>query len=237
MSPFGPFRVIRSSVIIATLVVFGGAAAAHAQVFIGGGPVPRRGSWEISGGGLWSQGYDLGDTPATLTRNPGTGSGPFELFASETRVEPAPAGHGRLAIYLAPRVSIEGGVQYSRPRLSTSLSSDAEGAAPITVSETVTRYVFTGSVVFHFNSFGNGRGVPFVFGGGGYVRELHEGAELVETGQEIHLGAGIKYWFGARRRRAGLRGDVGLSLRDRGIDFSEQRRTLPTAGVSFVYLF
>lgn len=227
--------ILRSSLTVAFLLV--AAVGAQAQVWIGGGSVPRRGSWEVSGGALWSQGYDLGDRTATLTRNPGTGPSPFELFTAETRLDPAPAGHGRLGIYVARRVSLEGGIQYSRPLLTTTLSNDAEGAASITASETVTRYVFTGSIVFHLGSFAGGRATPFVLGGGGYVRELHEGAELVETGQEVHAGAGVKFWFGTGRRRAGVRGDVGVSLRERGITFTEARRTVPTAGVSLIYLF
>lgn len=222
---------------LAIAFLLAAGADAHAQVWMGGGSVPRRGSWEISGGALWAEGYDLGDRTATLTRNPGSGPAPFELFAAETRLEPAPAGHGRLAFYVARRVSLEGGLQYSRPLLTTTLSNDAEGAASITASETVTRYVFTGSILFHLGSFAGGRGMPFVLGGGGYVRELHEGAELVETGQEVHAGAGVKFWFGTARRRAGLRGEVGVSLRERGVDFSDARRTIPTAGVSLVYLF
>ena len=205
----------------------------------GGGDTPRAGSKEFSGGATWSQGYDLGATRATLTRNPGTGSTPFELFSADTRIDSAPAGHARLGVYLARSVSIEGGVQYSRPMLRTRLGDDAEGAEAITASETVTRLVFTGSVLFHIvpASFAGGRGVPFIFGGGGYVRELHQGNELVETGREIHVGGGLKYWFGSGRRRAGLRGDAGVSLREKGIDFGDARRMVPTAGVSLLYLF
>jgi hypothetical protein len=205
----------------------------------GGGGAPRGGSVEFSGGALWSQGFDLGDRSATLTRNPATGSAPFELFTADTRFDAAPAGQARLGVYLARSISIEGGLQYSRPVLRTRLANDAEGAEAITASETVTRLVVDGSVVVHLLplSFGGGRGVPFLLGGGGYVRELHEENELVETGREIHVGGGIKYWFGSGRKRAGLRGDLGVSMREKGADFSDNRRMLPTAGVSFLYLF
>ena len=30
-----------------------------------------------------------------------------------------------------------------------------------------------------------GKGVPFVLGGGGYIRELHEKNEVVETGRRV----------------------------------------------------
>ena len=204
-----------------------------------GGDAPRAGSKEFSGGATWSHGYDLGATRATLTRNPGTGTTPFELFSADTRIDAAPAAHARLGVYVARSVSLEGGVQYSRPMLRTRLGNDAEGAAAITATETVTRLVIDGSVLFHLwpASFGGGRGVPFIIGGGGYVRELHQGNELIETGREIHVGGGLKYWFGSGRRRAGLRADVGVSMREKGIDFGDARRTVPTAGVSLLYVF
>ena len=43
-------------------------------------PAPHAGSWEISGGFLWQGGFDLGDRDAELTRNPATGTGPYDLF-------------------------------------------------------------------------------------------------------------------------------------------------------------
>lgn len=235
----GPQMAARFRVpVAAALWLLVSAATASAQVWIGAGrPAPRRGSIEFTGGILWSRGFDLGDTPAVLTRNPTTGSSPFIWFNSDTRLEPAPGALARLGVYLSPRVSIEGGVQYSRPKLSTRVSGDAESAVSATISESLSRYVFDGAVVVHLPSFGGGRGVPFVTGGAGRIRELHDGNELVETGTLYHAGAGVKVWFGASRRRFGLRGDVGFAIRDGGFDFDEGRRTVPTAGASLIYLF
>jgi hypothetical protein len=215
------------------------APPAAAQVWIGGGTAPRAGSLEFSGGLLWAQGYDLGSTAATLTRNPTTGSSPLELFDASTSVDPASGAQARLGVYLSRSVSIEGGMQYSRPVLGVRLSGDAEGAESLTAAETIMRYVFDGALVVHLQplSFARGRGVPFVTGGVGYVRELHEGSELVETGTEVQAGAGVKLWFGERRRRFGIRGDVGFALREAAPDSSDGRRTVPTAGVSMLYLF
>jgi hypothetical protein len=79
--------------------------------------------------------------------------------------------------------------------------------------------------------------VPFLAGGAGYLRELHDGAELIETGRIYHGGAGLKLWFGQGARRLGVRADVGIATRDGGFDFRDGRRTLPTAGFSLAYLF
>jgi hypothetical protein len=230
-------RVARSGLLTALLVSLSEPAAA--QVWMGGRALPRAGTVEFSGGVMWAPGYDLGDSTATLSRNPSTGSSPFELFSAAASVEPAVGAHARLGVYLSRRVSVEGGVHYSRPVLSVSVSGDAEGAEAIAPAETVTRYVFDGSLVVHLLalSFADGRGVPFVTGGGGYVRELHEGNELVETGAQYHAGGGLKLWFGERRRRVGIRGDIGISFREGASDFSDGRRMVPTAGASLLYLF
>ena len=75
------------------------------------------------------------------------------------------------------------------------------------------------------------------YGGAGYLRELHEEDALVEEGVEYHAGAGLKWWFGQGSRRFGVRGDVGMSVRDGGFDFDEGARVVPVAGVSLVYTF
>jgi hypothetical protein len=213
-------------------------SAARAQVYLGS-DAPHRGSWEVSGGAIWSDGYDLGARPAELTRNTGTGTGPFELFTSSTQVGTVTGGQGRIGVYLSRRVALEAGVQFLRPVVSSRLTSDFEQAEDTTATETISRYVIDGSVVFHVTglSFAGGKGVPFLTGGAGYLRELHDQDELIETGRTYHGGAGLKLWFGRGGRRLGVRADVGLAMRDGGFDFSEDRRTFPTAGFSLAYLF
>jgi hypothetical protein len=141
-------------------------------------------------------------------------------------------------VYLSKAISIEAGLQYARPTLSSTLTSDAEDAPDLTAVETITRYMVDGSLVLHLTglSFAGGRGVPFLSGGGGYLRELHERNEFIETGREYHSSAGLNLWFG-RTPRLGLRVDAGASIRDGGADFRSGRRTVPTAGFSLAYLF
>jgi hypothetical protein len=230
----------RAPALVASFFLLCSVTPAAAQVWIGsGGSRPAEGSVEFSGGVVYAQGYDLGSGTASLTRNPTTGSSPFDLFDASATIDPTSGVQAKLGVYLTRSVSIEGGVQYSRPVLGISLTGDAEGADAITAAETITRYVFDGALVIHLlpMSFASGRGVPFVTGGGGYVRELHEGNELAETGRQYHAGAGVKLWFGERRRRFGVRGEVGVALREGGSDFSDGRRTVPTVGASLLYLF
>ncbi len=79
--------------------------------------------------------------------------------------------------------------------------------------------------------------MPFVFGGAGYMRELHDRDALVEDGFEYHAGLGLKWWFNESRRGFGIRGDVGVSIRDGAFDFEDGRRIVPVAGGSLIYRF
>jgi hypothetical protein len=192
----------------------------------------------VGGGVVFVGGYDLGERAAELTRNAGTAAGPFEQFTTSSRVTGVPGLQGRLGYYLTHDLVVEGGFRFSQPVLEMRLTGDAEDAQDETAEETLSQYVFDVSAVWHLSglAFSNGRGVPFVTAGAGYLRELHEGDELVETGTAFQVGGGFKYWFGDTRR-IGMRGDVGVAIREGGIDFEESVRVLPTAGASVVFLF
>jgi hypothetical protein len=211
------------------------AAPAAAQGFLRR-DTPRAGSWELGGGVTWTGGFSGSDRTAELTRN-GETSGGFDLFDSSRKVTSAPGLGAALAFYASPAIAVEAGFRWSKPRLSIRLSGDFEEAGELSAEEDLTRYVFTGSVVFHLRSGPGRRLIPFVAGGAGYIRDLHEGAQLVETGTEYHALGGMKYWFGTARRRFGIRGQAGLSVSDGGFDFKDEPRTVPTASASLVYLF
>lgn len=202
-------------------------------------PAPHAGSIEISGGLAWGGGFDLGSADATLTRNPGTGAGGFDLFVADSRLDSGLGPLARLAVFLSPTVSVEAGFRLLRPTLSVDLGADAEEAAETTATETINQYTIDGSLVWHLTgaAFAGGRAVPFLAGGAGYLRDLHDGNELMETGIEYHAAAGVKYWLSERPRRAGIRGEVGVSVRDGGFDFRDGTRTVPVASVSLVFLF
>lgn len=201
--------------------------------------VPRTGSWEISAGAVWLAAFDLEDRTAELTRNSSTDTSPFEQFTTTSRLDSATGVQGRLAYYVTRSVAIEAGARYAKPTLAVRITGDAEQAADVTAEERISHYVFDGSVVLHLRqlSFASGRAVPFLAVGGGYVRELHEGDELVETGTEYHAGAGLKILSRPGPRRSGLRVDVGISSREGGLDLADRRSTQTFAGISLLYLF
>src|SRR5262245_38551811 len=146
---------------------------AEAQVYAGG-DAPRRGSYEAAGGGMFLPGFDMGTVPAQLTRS--TPTEKFDLFTSQSEVSGFPGVFVRLGYYLADGVSVEGGFRYARPTHSVHLSGDAESAPDVTAEQTLSHYVFEGSVLWHFRdlSFASGSAIPYISGGAGYLRELHE---------------------------------------------------------------
>jgi opacity protein-like surface antigen len=219
-------------IVIAVVVMAMLPAAASAQPVYIGKETPHRGTVEIGAGGVWIGGYDAGGTQATLTR-PGSET-PLTLFAVESRMRSAPGAEAHLGIFLSRRVSLEGAFQYSRPILRAQVKSDFESAPDTDVEGVVVTYLARGSLLYHF---GTGRFVPFVSGGGGYLRQIDdENADLV-TGTEIHAGGGIKYWFGSGGRRLGLRMNAGMSSRRKTVAFEQKRRMIPSVGAGLAFQF
>lgn len=193
----------------------------------------RGGRVEVSGGGVFVGGFDLGETQAQLTSNAG---GKFDLFSTSGKVKAAPGVQARLGFFLTRALAIEGGVRWTRPVFAVRITGDTEGAPDTTAEETLNQYLFDGSAVLHFGSPGGARATPFIFGGAGYLRELHEEDALVEEGVEFHAGGGVKIWMGASRR-VGVRAEAGLSVRDGGFDVDEKRRAIPVAGGFLFWVF
>jgi len=217
----------------AGLVLLLTAAAASAQPYPRS-DVPRRGSIELGGSVTWSLGYDAGDRDATETPNSSTGAPPLTLFTTTSTVKDAIGADARVGVFVSNRVSVEGLFQYSRPVLEASIADDFENAAPIVASDQLSIYTFGGSVLYHF---GSGGVVPFVAGGAGYMRQVHEGNSDVLTGTEFHGGGGLEIWMGEGARRFGLRIDAQVSSRDKSIAFEDKRRIVPVLGFGASYLF
>jgi hypothetical protein len=211
-------------------------SAAAAQVYIGPA-APHRGSIEVGGGVTFVPGFDMGSRTADLTTSSPTTR--YDLFTTDSSVGDFTGLQARVGYYFSRAISLEAFVRYAQPELSVALSGDAESAADVTATETASHYVFGGSLNFDFRgaSFAGDRGVPFVSGGAGYLRELHEGNMLVETGVEYHATAGLKYWLGSGAHRFGLRFEAGLSAREGGLDNEDTRRVQPMAAAGLSYLF
>lgn len=194
---------------------------------------------EIGGGILG--GASLGSADANLRAN-ATVKQPSPLFSTTTTMSSASSVHARIGYALNQRLAIEGGGVFSRPAVRTSASGDAEGAAALTVDERVDQYLFEASILVSLNEIRLGRRtVPFLAGGAGYLRQLHEGLTLIEEGHFYHLGGGLKHWWLARDRgfvrAAGLRADARVYVLMSGISFDGRPRPHGAASASFFLAF
>jgi hypothetical protein len=195
-------------------------------------------SFELTAAAVWTSGSSLGRDDATETRNQ-TGGGPFVLFVGSSEVGSGFGAEGRLAFNLTPRIAIEGGALVAFQQVSTRLTSDAEGIPDETAVEDLTEYIFDGAIVFHLRPIG--QFVPFVRAGVGYLRQLHEGQTLVETGTVYHGGGGVSYWLSSGGRGFfkgwALRGEARLIVRDGGFSFDDGTRTGAAATGALVVAF
>jgi hypothetical protein len=196
-----------------------------------------QGRLEISGGAAYAGGIDYGRQEATLTPNSTTGGAPTVLFRTDNSLEQAVGVQGRLGFAVTSSFSIEGGMRFTRPVYRIRATNDFENAENVSAEETLSDYLFDGSAVWHFGDASSARAVPFIFGGAGYFRSLHEGASFVEEGLEYHAGGGLKWWFGSGSSRFGLRADAGVSIRDRELDFDTGSKAVAMATGSLIWRF
>ncbi|MGE3490780.1 MAG: hypothetical protein AB7N29_12310 [Vicinamibacterales bacterium] len=214
------------------LVLLLGATRAGAQ----DAPALRAHRVVFEGGAVWSGGYAVGDINAELRGNAAGITPPaFTLFTANSDVRRATSVSVRVGFTLTRAVTIEGGAVFGRPRVGVSIAQDAEAAALRLEGEQLQQYLFDTAVVWHLPVRLGPRVRPFVIGGGGYLRQLHEERTLVETGQIYYAGIGARYWLhgGAGAARSfGLRGDLRANLRRGGIDFENKTRVFPTLALN-----
>jgi hypothetical protein len=183
--------------------------------------------FDVSVGALWLGGSPLGSDQAQLRANR-VQPAPFSLFGADTRIEPAAAFDGRIGFWLTRWLVVEGGLVYSKPSVRTRVFADAEGAEALTVAERLDQYFIDVSGVLLIDRLEVAGFVPYVTGGAGYLRQLHEGRLLVETGQLFHGGGGVRRWLTLRERgfirAVGVRVDGRVYALVNGFEFDDEAR-------------
>jgi hypothetical protein len=204
----------------------------------------RSGSFEVSASALWMGKSSLGSSTATLTPNQTGTSDRYTYFKTSEEMQSVAGFEGCLTYNLTRVIAVEGGMTYSRPGVGLTVSSDAEGAAGISVTgETLRQYFFdvAGVVALRSSAARQGRWTPFVEGGIGYLRQLHETSTLVETGQVFHGGGGVKYRLASSPTSfvtgISLRIDARLYYLNKGFSFDSKARTFPLIGAGLVVSF
>jgi opacity protein-like surface antigen len=189
---------------------------------------------EVSGGGSWTGGFDLGEHTAELTSNTGTTGGQTTFFETDAQLKAAPGLQGRIGFFVTSAFALEAGVRFATPQLEIRTHNDFENAPDTTATETISQWVFEGTALYYFGR-DSQRARPFVSGGAGYLRELHEGDVSIETGTEYHAGAGVRWAIGSGG--FGVRAEGGVSIRDGGVDFEDGRRAVPFVAGSLTWRF
>ena len=184
-------RAAFAAAAVAILVIVCAAPAAAQSKLAQQKRSGERSRFEASIGALWIGGAGLGSADANLRANNVTPT-PFRLFSTETDAAGAPGLDARVAYWLARAFAIEAGFVRVRPELRTRVTADAEGAPAVTVAERIDQYFVDVGVVWLLERFAVGGLVPFVSGGAGYLRQLHEGRTFVETGQVYEFGGGVR---------------------------------------------
>jgi hypothetical protein len=191
------------------------AVAAEAQTRPLPPASPKR--WEFGGGVRWTAAVPF-DTSDANERDP-TGA-PFRLFSVSTRLEDAFGAQVYIAPPLTRALRLELSGSYAAPRLTASLTQDVEQGADTLIDETITQLAMDVAVLYEFRHDRLSRPLaPFLIGGAGFSRELHDGQTLVETGQSYFGGMGVKGYFmrGHARRSIGLRFDARALFRTNGV--------------------
>jgi len=195
------------------------------------------GRLELSAGAAWLGSQSLGsataaETTSTLSTLP--------LFSTTSTLGGAPMVEGRVGWRVLRALSAEADASYSRPELRIAAAGDAEGAAALTAVERIQQFTIGGAIVWHL-PIGMSRAEPFVTAGGGYLRQLHENATLVQTGRYYQFGGGLTVPLASRRRsrRAalGLRIDARAMVFVDGVAFDSSAHVAPVVGASLFVRF
>jgi hypothetical protein len=197
-------------------------------------PVPGR--LQVSVGAGWLGGAEFGEQSGDLRTASG---GPYRLFESDTRLGGTGLFEARVGFALTKRLTIEGRAAIAKPELQTTVSSDAEASGSFTAVEDIDQYIFDGGVLVHLDE-GQAFGLsPFAIAGLGYVRQLHEDQQLVETGHLFYVGGGVTRGLFARSqgfiRSGSIRADLRLNVLS--LELEDDRRLQGSVSASLVFTF
>jgi hypothetical protein len=208
-------------------------APAHAQT----AESPSR--IEIGIGVRWIGREALGGRTATETTGAG---GTSALFSTQSELGSAAGVDGRVGVRLTRTLIAEAEASYLKPQLGIAISADAEGAAPVTATETIQQFTIGVNVAWRLpGRRWSPRFAPFAEAGGGYMRQLHEPATLVEGGRYYQFGGGVNALFASTRhfhmRGIGVRADLRALVRSEGVRFDQGSKVSPAAGASVFVRF
>ncbi len=188
---------------------------------------------------IWTGSQSLGSSDANETTGAG---GDLVLFRTSSELTSRVGIEGRIGVRVWRSLEAEASGTYATPQIRTQISGDFEGAAPITATEKLQQFSIVGGVLWRLPSIGHGSKLtPFVAGGGGYLRQLHEGDILAESGQLYQLGGGVEYLFASPHNSAvkgiGVRADARAVVRSKGVALDDGHSASPAFAASLYARF
>jgi hypothetical protein len=207
-----------------------GARDARAQSAAGSGRV------EASAGAAWigTQAFGSADANETTPTN-----GTLRLFSTSSELAGAPVFDVRVGVRVVGTLVADVDASYARPELRITTANDAESATAVTAVEPVEQFTIGGGLTWYAPT--AGRVLPFVSGGGGYLRQLHDRKLLVETGNYFQVGGGAVYLFTSRTRGlikvTGIRVDARAVVFRHGVAFDGGAHVAPAVAGSFLVRF
>lgn len=218
-------------------------AAGVVLMVIGGVTMARADSrFEVSARGGWWSGYPLGDRQFTISGGQVPTGNPVAVFTTDVSIEGGPGGEVGLGWRINRRLVLEATGGIGSLTIESAVRGDLEGAPAITARSSLLQVTVDGAARVELPAaFGGGRWRPFVSGGGGYLRQVHEDRLLIETGWTIFGGGGLLVappaatggFFG----RLGFRADVKGVMRAGGVDIEDARRVYLVASGGIVFGF
>lgn len=193
--------------------------------------------WSVGGGIRLLGAVPLGDLDAVHTGNVGP---PLILFTTHSELAGSAGWQVILGRRVAESLHVEATISIHPVTFTTRVTDDAEGADSTSATERLTHVQAEGGVRW---SPARWRLTPrtevFATAGGGYLRQLHAGRTLVETGRSFYLGGGVlrSMWRGARGRSVEARLDGRAVLLLRGVALDDRLRATPALSVAAQYRF
>jgi hypothetical protein len=216
-------------VLVSVLCLSGGVASAQSA------REPLLGRNEVAAVVSWMLPTSFGSRDASLTAASGDR---YRLFSTSTELAATPAFDVRIGRRLTRVIQADLSIGYASPMLTTTIDHDAENGSPTVAAESIRQLTIVGTAVVYVPRWRlRSQILPFVSIGGGYLRQIHEGNTLAETGGTYQVGAGVMIPVVSRGRAGGvkqfgLRSDVRLLFRTGGVTNDRAARRSPALGVS-----
>jgi hypothetical protein len=223
------YRAIGIAVLIWPLWISAAAAQPGSPLSVG--------RFEIGGGARWLGATDVGGTDAIES---GNGTGPLTLFKTQSTLKGKVGVELRAGVKVAGPFRVETAFAYHSAELATAVTSDFEGAEPVTATETLRQFQIEGGVMYQPDRWRTGRTRFFASAGAGYLRHLHQEQTLAETGWSSYVGAGLLRPLTERPPRVamiGLRLEVRLAMLAGAAALDERVHTAPAAAASLFVRF